>query len=250
MSGHSKWNSIKHKKAATDAKRGKVFTKVIRELFAAARQGGGNPDANPRLRTAMQTAKSVNMPRDTMEKAIKKGTGELPGITYEDITYEGYGPAGVAVFLEASTDNKNRTTAAIRHLFSKYGGNLGENGCVAWMFTKKGMILVDGEGVNEDALMEVVLEGGGEDFVNDGDLFSISVEPQHLEAMRTALESAGYKIQSAEVIMSPNNTVKLEGKEAESMLKLMFALEDQDDVQNVSANFDIADELIEQFSAS
>ena len=249
MSGHSKWHSIRHKKAAVDAKRGKLFTRVIRELTTAARDGGGNAETNPRLRTAIQNAKSVNMPRDTIDKAIKKGTGELPGTTYEDVIYEGYGPSGVAIFVETSTDNRNRTTADIRHLFSKYAGNLGESGCVSWMFTKKGVILVDAQNADEDALMEIVLDSGGEDLVNNGDSFSVSTEPTQLESVRETIEKAGFSVQSAEIIMSPNTTVKLEGKQAETLLKLLSALEEHDDVQDVSANFDIEDSLIEQFSS-
>lgn len=249
MSGHSKWHSIKHKKAAVDAKRGKIFTKIIRELTIAAKMGGGSPDANPRLRSAMQAAKDVNMPKDTIDKAIKKGTGELPGVSYEDVTYEGYGPGGVAIFIQGSTDNRNRTSAEIRHVFSKHNGSLGEAGCVAWMFGKKGMILVDASAADEDTLTEAVIEAGAEDLVNNGDSFTITTEPGDLDAVRSSLEEKGIKVQSAEISMVPSTTVKLEGKDAEQLLKLVGALEEHDDVQSVSANFDIADELIEQIGA-
>ncbi len=249
MSGHSKWHSIRHKKAAVDAKRGKLFTKIIRELTVAARAGGGNPDANPRLRTAIQAAKDVNMPKDTIEKAIKKGTGELPGVSYEDVTYEGYGPSGVAIFVQGSTDNRNRTSAEVRHIFSKHNGSLGELGCVSWMFAKKGMILVDASAADEDTLTEIAIEAGAEDLVNNGDSFTVTTEPGDLDAVRSALEEKGVKVESAEISMVPNSTVKLEGKDAEQLLKLVGALEEQDDVQSVSANFDIADEVIEKIGA-
>jgi len=249
MSGHSKWHSIRHKKAAVDAKRGKLFTKIIRELTVAARTGGGSPDVNPRLRTAIQAAKDVNMPKDTIDKAIRKGTGELPGVSYEDVTYEGYGPGGVAIFIHGSTDNRNRTSAVIRNILSKHNGNLGEVGCVSWMFAKKGIILVDASAADEDTLTEIAIEAGAEDLVNNGDSFTVTTEPGDLDAVRSALEEKGVKVESAEISMVPNTTVKLEGKDAEHLLKLVGALEEQDDVQSVSANFDIADEVIEKIGA-
>lgn len=249
MSGHSKWHSIKHKKAATDAKRGKLFTRLIRELTIAARHGGGDPESNPRLRTAVQTAKAANMPGKNIDNAIKRGTGEIEGVAYEEITYEGYGPAGVALCIETVTDNKNRTSAEIRHLLTKHGGNLGEVGCVTWMFEKKGQITINGEDSIEDTLLEAVLEAGGEDVANNGGSFTVTTAPDDFESVRSAIDEAGFEIASAEVQLVPNTYKNLEGKEAERMLKLMDALEDQDDVQNVSANFDIDDALIEQFSS-
>lgn len=248
MSGHSKWHSIKHKKAAIDAKRGKVFTRVIRELTIAAKLGGGDPAANPRLRTAIAAAKDVNMPWKNIEAAIKKGTGEIEGVTYDEVMYEGYGPGGVAVMVEATTDNRNRTTAEIRHLFSKYNGSLGAVGSVSYLFTKKGIINVDNNGVNEDELMEAALEAGADDVKNEDEAFIIEVSPTSLQEVRETLEQNDkYKVLSAEVTNIPTTTKQLEGKEAESLLKLLNMLEDNDDVQNVSANFDISDELIEQF---
>jgi YebC/PmpR family DNA-binding regulatory protein len=246
MSGHSKWHSIKHKKAAADAKRGKVFTRIIREITIAARMGGGDAGSNPRLRSAILAAKDVNMPRENIDKAIKRGTGELPGVSYEEVHYEGYGPGGVAIYVDVSTDNKNRTTAEIRHILSRHGGNLGEAGCVAWMFSKKGMILVSAEKADEDRVMEAALEVGAEDFASQGDTYVITTAPSDVERVRSVLESKGIAIESAQVTMVPSSTVKVEGKDAEQVLKLMSALEDQEDVQRVSANFDIADELIEQ----
>jgi YebC/PmpR family DNA-binding regulatory protein len=249
MSGHSKWHSIRHKKAAVDAKRGKLFTKIIRELTVAARMGGGSIDVNPRLRTAVQAAKDVNMPKDTIDKAIKKGTGELPGVSYEDVTYEGYGPGGVAIFIQGSTDNRNRTSAEVRHIFSKHNGSLGEAGCVSWMFAKKGIILVDASASDEDTLTEIAIEAGADDLVNNGDSFTVTTDPVDLDAVRSVIEEKGITVGSADISMVPNTTVKLEGKEAEQLLKLVGALEELDDVQSVSANFDIADELIEQIGA-
>lgn len=249
MSGHSKWHSIKHRKAAVDARRGKIFTRLIREISVAARTGGGDPATNPRLRTAVQAARDANMPRQNIDRAIKKGTGELPGAQLEEVIYEGYGPAGVAIYIEALTDNKNRTTAEIRHLFGKYGGHMGEVGCVAWMFSHKGSILIPAEGTEEDALMEVAIEAGAEDLINNGDSFTITTELSALESVRSALGQKNVTVSAAEVQMIPNSTIKVEGKEAERILKLLSALEDHDDVQKVSANFDIADELIEQLSS-
>lgn len=245
MSGHSKWSSIKHKKAATDAKRGQAFTKVIKEITVAARGGGGDPTSNARLRTAIASAKAVNMPQDNVTRAIKKGTGELPGVSYEEFTYEGYGPGGAAIMIEIMTDNKNRTVADIRHIFSKHNGNLGESGCVAWMFNKKGLIVIDSDKVDEDKLMEIALNAGAEDMQRNEDVFEITTLPEDLESVREAIEKEGIEISLAEVSRIPQTTVKLEGKHAEQMLKLMEKLEDHDDVQNVFANFDIPDEVME-----
>ncbi len=245
MSGHSKWSTIKHKKAKLDAQRGKVFTKIIKEITIAARLGGGDPASNPRLRTAIENAKNANMPNTNIDKAIKKGTGELPGVTYEEASYEGYGPGGVAVFVEVLTDNKNRITAEIRHLFGKNGGNLGESGSVSWIFNRKGMITIDDENVSEEEMMEVAIEAGAEDVQYDDGFCVIYTALEDLDAVRKVLEEKGYKIGSAELTRVPENTVALEGKTAETMLKLMEALEDNDDVQNVYANFDIPDEVMQ-----
>ncbi len=250
MSGHSKWHSIKHKKAREDAKRGKIFSKLIRELTVSARMGGGDPAMNPRLRTAIDRAKAENMPADNIERAIKKGTGELEGARYEEHTYEGYGPGGTAILVEVMTDNKNRCTAEIRHIFSKLNGNLGENGCVSWLFEKKGYFLVPADGVDEETLMEVALEAGAEDIVEDeeGNQFEITTPPEAFSAVKEALDARNIAYQNAEITMIPKNTVRLEGKEAEQALKLMDALEDNDDVQHVYANFDISPEVMESLS--
>jgi YebC/PmpR family DNA-binding regulatory protein len=247
MSGHSKWHSIKHKKAAADAKRGKVFTRVIRELTIAAKMGGGDPSGNPRLRTAIAAAKEVNMPWKNIESAIKKGTGELEGATYEEITYEGYGPGGVAIMVDCTTDNRNRTAAEIRHLFSKANGNLGAVGSVSYLFEKQGIISVAGEGTDEDKLMETALEAGADDIKPEDGQFTVTTSPNNFNEIRETIENAGFKIEGAEITNVPNMTKAVEGKEAEQVLKLLGQLEDHDDVQNVSANFDISDELIEQF---
>jgi YebC/PmpR family DNA-binding regulatory protein len=249
MSGHSKWSTIKRKKGAIDSKRGKIFTKLIKEITLAARLGGGDIEGNARLRSAVLAAKEENMPKDNIDRAIKKGTGELGGgIAYEEITYEGYGPAGVAVIVEVMTDNKNRTVAEIRHIFSKHGGNLGENGCVAWMFDKKGSIVLDKKAVGEDTLMEVILEAGGDDVRDQGSEWEIVTEPAAFEAVRKAIDQNGWKYLEARVGMIPQNTIRLEAGKAEQMLKLMEKLEDNDDVQNVYANFDISDEVMEKLS--
>lgn len=244
MSGHSKWSSIKHKKAAVDAKRGKIFTKIIKEITVAARLGGGDIDSNARLRTAVAGAKAANMPGSNIEKAIKKGTGELPGVTYEEITYEGYGPGGVAVMIEVMTDNKNRTVSEMRYIFSKNGGNLGESGCVAWMFEKKGLILVDGDKATEDDLLLTALEAGAEDMKIEDGMYEIMTTPDNFEKVRKVTEEKGIEMSVAEVSMIPNSTIKLEGKQAQRMLKLMETLEDHDDVQKVYANFDIPQEVM------
>lgn len=247
MAGHSKWAQIKRKKAAQDAKRGKIFTKLIREIMVAARLGGGNPDNNPRLRAAIAAAKAENMPKENIERAIKKGTGELEGAHYEEIVYEGYGPGGVAVLVEALTDNRNRTSAEVRRIFSRAGGNLGATGCVSWLFQKKGIITVQ-KGVPEERLMEAVLEAGAED-IKEGDRdYEIITDPKELEKVKKALQEAGIPYQVAEITMYPQSTVKLEGKEAEQMLRLMEMLEDLDDVQKVYANFDIPETAMEQLA--
>jgi len=246
MSGHSKWANIKHRKAAVDAKRGKVFTKIIRELTVAARLGG-DPNTNSRLRIAIASAKSQNMPKDTIDRAIKRGTGELGGEELHEIIYEGYGPGGSAVLVEVLTDNKNRTVSEIRRIFTKYGGNLGESGCVAWSFEKKGRIAFEKGSVDEDKLFEIALEAGADDVkAEEGELVVIT-PTDTFESVKTAIEGSGLKYSSAEVTMIPQNSVRIEGKEAEHMLRLMEALEDSDDVQNVYSNFDIAEELMQAF---
>jgi len=249
MSGHSKWSTIKRKKGAADAKRGKAFTKIIKEIMVAARMGGGDINANPRLRTAVLAAKAENMPRDNIDRAIKKGTGELEGVNYEEITYEGYGPGGVAMLVEVMTDNKNRTVAEVRHIFSKQNGNLGEGGCVSWVFEKKGLISIDKGGVDEDRLMEAALDAGALDIKDSGKEFDVTTAPSSFESVKKKLEESKFKSTYAEVTMVPQTTVRLTGKEAEQMLKLMEALEDLDDVQKVYANFDITDEEMERLSA-
>ncbi len=246
MSGHSKWHTIKHKKGALDAKRGKVFTKLIKEITVAARTGGtGDIDANARLRKAVTDAKAANMPNDTIDRAIKRGTGELEGVNYEEITYEGYGIGGVAVLIETMTDNRNRTVAELRHLFSKNGGNLGEAGSVAWMFDKKGYIVIDKEAKNEDELFEIALEAGAEDMQDDGDSFEILTAPENFDNVNEAVKMADIEPQAAEVSMIPQNYIHLEGADAAQMLKLFEAIEDHDDVQNVYANFDIDESEME-----
>ncbi|HEV8168040.1 MAG TPA: YebC/PmpR family DNA-binding transcriptional regulator [Pyrinomonadaceae bacterium] len=241
MSGHYKWHSIKHKKGALDAKRGKLFTKFIKELTVAARTGGGDPDANARLRKAINDAKAGNMPNDTIDRAIRRGTGEEEGVNYEELTYEGYGPGGVALMVQSMTDNRNRTVAEIRHIFSKNGGNLGENGSVGWMFEKKGYIVVEKSAKSEEELFELAIDAGADDLRDDEDNFEIITSPDAFEAVLTALKGAGIEPQVAEVEMMPQNYIKLEGADARQMLKLMEALEDHDDVQKVSANFDISE---------
>ncbi len=245
MSGHSKWHSIRHKKAAVDAKRGKLFTKVIKEISVAARIGGGDLESNPRLRTAVQSAKSVNMPLDNINRAVKKGTGELPGQSYEATTYEGYGPGGVAVFIEVLTDNKNRSVAEIRHLLAKHGGNLGETGSVNWIFERKGYVAIAAGKVEEEALLEVALEAGAEDMQSGEEGFEIYTSFEDFYKVRDAIEQAGIDVDSAQLTMIPSNSVSLEGRVAERMLHLMDALEDHDDVQNVFANFEIDDAQLE-----
>ena len=250
MSGHSKWSTIKHKKALKDARRGRMFTKLIKDLTIAARIGGSDLSANPRLRTALAAAKGASMPNDTIDRAIKKGAGELEGVTYEDVVYEGHGPGGVAIMLQVLTDNKNRTVSEIRHFFTKHGGNLGSPNSVAWMFTKKGIITVDKGQVDEDRLMELALDAGAEDVTAGDEMFEIVTPPEDLEVIREALEKAGIALASAETTMVPQNTVTLSGKEAEQTLKLLEILQEHDDVQSVSANFDIAQEEMERLSAA
>ena len=250
MAGHSKWAQIKHKKAHTDAKRGKVFTKIVKEIATAAKLGGGDPDGNPRLRTAIDKAKEVNMPHDNIKKAIMKGTGELPGVSYEEYIYEGYGPAGVAVLIEVMTDNKNRTVPEIRHIMSKNGGSLGESGCVSWIFEKRGYILVNKSKATEDTVMGQALDAGAEDMKNDPaeENFEIITAPEDFTSVKNAIEKAGIPVESAEVTMLPKNYVVLDEKSAEQMIRLVDALEDNDDVQNVYANFDIPDDVAEKIS--
>jgi YebC/PmpR family DNA-binding regulatory protein len=246
MSGHSKWHTIKHKKGALDAKRGKIFTKLIKEITVAARTGGsGDVDSNARLRKAVNDAKAQNMPNDTIDRAIKRGTGELEGVNYEEITYEGYGVGGVAVMVETMTDNRNRTVAELRHLFSKNGGNLGEAGSVAWMFDKKGLIVVDKEAKPEDELFEIAIEAGADDLQDEGDVFEIYTAPENFEAVETAIKAAGIQPQAAEISLIPQNYIRLEGADAKQMLKLYEAIDDHDDVQKVYANFDIDESEME-----
>ena len=244
MSGHSKWASIKHKKAATDAKSGNLFTKLIREITVSAKSGGGDPDSNPRLRTAIDRAKEASMPQDNIDRAIKKGTGGLEGMTYEEFTIEGYGPGGVAILVEVMTDNKNRTTADIRNIFSKKNGNVAGAGSVSWMFEKKGYIEVDKQASSEDKVMSIVLDAGAQDMQTEEDIYTITTDTKDLEAVRKALEVSGIKPKTAEITMLPKSTIKLTGDEARQILALVEALEDSDDVQNVYANFDVQDEII------
>jgi len=249
MAGHSKWKQIKHKKALADARRGASWTKVIREITVAARAGGGDPGGNPRLRTAIDAAKAVNMPGDNIERAIKKGTGELEGAVYEEVTYEGYGPGGAAIIIEATTDNSTRTVADIRHAFSRNGGNLGATNSVVWMFDRKGQILLDATRYPDDATLEAALEAGAEDFQRDGDQYVVSTTVQTFHAVQDALKARKFEIESAEVAMVPKTTVKVEGKQAEQIIKLIEALEDLDDVSKVFSNFDIdASQLAEASS--
>ncbi len=246
MSGHSKWHSIKHKKAAADSKRGRIFTRLIKEMTAAARLGGGDAEANPRLRLAVATAKAANMPAENIKRAIMRGTGELPGVSYEDVNYEGYGPGGVAIFMHVLTDNKNRTVAELRHILSKNGGNLGETGSVGWMFHRKGYFVVEKSVVEEDKLMELALSAGADDMQEDGDNFEIFSAPESFDEVKKALEDAKIPLAASEISMVPQNYIKLEGRNAQTMLKLMEALEEHEDIQNVWSNFDIdANELQE-----
>jgi YebC/PmpR family DNA-binding regulatory protein len=250
MSGHSKWSTIKHKKAAKDAKRGKLFTKLIKEITVAAKIGGGDINANPRLRTAVLTARQNSMPTDNIDRAIKKGTGELEGVTYEETTYEGYGPGGAAVLVMAMTDNRNRTVAEIRRLFTKHGGSMGESGCVGWMFSKKGILTVEKAGVDEERLIEVALEAGADDVADDGDAFTVTTPPDAFEAVKEALDTAKIATTSASLSMVPSTTLSLTGSQAEQTLKMVEELEDHDDVQEVASNFDIPPDELERLSAA
>lgn len=245
MSGHSKWSTIRHKKAATDAKRGKIFTKLIKEITVAARMGGGDVNTNPRLRTAVAAAKAENMPKDNIDRAIKKGTGELEGVTYDESIYEGYGPGGAAVLVESLTDNKNRAVADIRHIFNKCGGSMGENGCVAWMFDKKGYLVVETTAVDEETLMEIALEAGAEDVRQDNGNYEVITAVEDFESVREAVEEAEVPFAAAEITMLPQSTANLAGQEAEQMVRLIEMLEDCDDVQKVYTNADIPDDVLE-----
>ncbi len=247
MSGHSKWSTIKHKKGAADAKRGKVFTKLIKEITTSARLGG-DPEGNPRLRKAIDEGKAANMPADNMDRAIKKGTGELEGVIYEEVTYEGYGPEGVAVLVECMTDNRNRTVADVRHLFTKYNGNLGQDGCVAYMFDKIGLILIEKGKTTEDDLMEIALEAGADDIKEEGDVFEVHTSVEALDSVLKAIEAAGIELISKELTRLPQTTIRVEGKAAQTMLKLYTLIDDHEDVQAVHANFDIDDDIMENFS--
>jgi YebC/PmpR family DNA-binding regulatory protein len=247
MSGHSKWSSIRHKKGALDARRGKIFSKLNKELMVAARLGGGDPAGNPRLRQAIAAAKAENMPKDNIERAIKKGTGELEGVNYEETIYEGYGPGGVAVLVEVMTDNKNRAAADIRYIFNKRGGNLGEAGCVAWMFEKRGLIVFERDQVDEDQILEVALEAGADDVITTEDQFEVHTDPHALERVRRTFDQRQLRYTMAEIAMVPQNTVKIDNEpQANQLLKLMEAIEDSDDVQKVYANFDIPDEILQR----
>ena len=251
MSGHNKWSSIKHRKGAVDAKRGKIFTRIIKEIIIAARGGGGDPDMNPRLRTAISTAKAANMPKDNIDRAVKKGTGELDGVNYEEFSYEGYGPGGAAIMLDILTDNKNRAAADVRHIFNKGNGNLGENGCVSWIFETKGVIVCERDKVDAEKLFELALEAGAEDVIDEADEDTIEVHtsPETFEEIRQVLENGGIEMISAAVDKIPSNTVSLEGKAAEQMLRLLDNLEDCDDVQKIYSNYDIDDALLEELQA-
>ena len=244
MSGHSKWSSIKHKKGALDAKRGKIFTKLIKEITVAARIGGGDPDGNPRLRTAILTAKGQNMPGDNITRAIKKGTGELEGVQYEEVNYEGYGPGGAAIFLEAMTDNKNRTVSEIRAALGKAGGNLGENGCVAWMFEQKGLITVKTESKDEDELMELAIYAGADDMQTVDDYYEITTAVENFESVRTTLEESSITIETSEVTRIPANMVAVDEKKGKALLKLMDILDDHEDIQKAYSNFDIPEDVM------
>jgi YebC/PmpR family DNA-binding regulatory protein len=248
MSGHSKWHTIKHKKGAADAKRGKIFTRIIKELTIAARNGGGDPDMNPRLRTVIAEAKQHNMPADNIKRAIQRGTGELEGANYDELTYEGYGPGGVAVLVEVFTDNRNRTVAEVRHAFNKNKGNLGEAGCVGWLFQAKGYVAVPKGAADEERIMEAALDAGAEDVKDAEDQWEVTTAPSDFYTVREAIEKAGLPVDSSSLTKIPGNTVKVEGKEAEQMLRLIEMLEDNDDVQNVYANFDISESEMERLA--
>ena len=249
MSGHSKWATIKHKKGALDAKRGKIFTRLIKEITMAAKSGGGDPDSNPRLRTAVAAAKAENMPADNIKRAIQRGTGELPGAVYEEVTFEGYGPGGVALLVEVTTDNRNRTVSEIRHIFTKGGGNLGEAGSVSWMFHKKGEIVVPKSAAKEEDLMNVVLENGGEDMNDDGESWAVTTDPSSYEGVLNAIKNAKMEVAHSQIGMVPQNYIKLEGPAASQMIRLLESIEDQDDVQNVYSNFDVDQKQLEEVAS-
>ena len=248
MSGHSKWSSIKHKKGAADAKRGKIFTKLIKEITVAARMGGGDPEGNPRLRTAIAAAKAENMPKENIERGIKKGSGELEGVSYEEASYDGYGPGGAAVLVDCLTDNKNRSVADIKHIFERHGGNLGEPGCVTWIFEQRGLIVFEKDKVDEEQLIDLALEAGAEDVKEEETEFEVVTAPSDFETVKKAIDDAGFPYTLAEVTKIPKNTVKIEGKKAQQMINLMQAIEDHDDVSHVYSNFDIADDVMEAMS--
>jgi YebC/PmpR family DNA-binding regulatory protein len=249
MSGHSKWANIKHRKAAADAKKGKLFSNLSKEIIIAAKQGGGNPETNPRLRAAIERAREANMPKENIERAIKRGTGEIPGITYEEVVYEGYGPGGVAIMIEVVTDNKNRTASEIRRIFTKHGGNLGEAGCVSWIFEEKGSIFIDKKSIkDEEQLLNDALDAGAEDVRIDPDSVEIVTSPQDFSHVKNTLLEKGYEIINAEITKIPKNVVPIQGEDAEKLLKLMEELEDHDDVQKTYANFDIPDEILQALS--
>jgi len=249
MSGHSKWATIKHKKGALDAKRGKIFTRLIKEITMAAKSGGGDPDSNPRLRTAVAAAKAENMPADNIKRAIQRGTGELPGAVYEEVTFEGYGPGGVALLVEVTTDNRNRTVSEIRHIFTKGGGNLGEAGSVSWMFHKKGEIVVPKSAAKEEDLMNVVLENGGEDMNDDGDSWAVTTDTSSYEGVLNAIKNAKMEVAHSQIGMVPQNYIKLEGPAASQMIRLLESIEDHDDVQNVYSNFDVDQKQLEEVAS-
>jgi YebC/PmpR family DNA-binding regulatory protein len=244
MAGHSKWANIRHRKAAQDAKRGKIYTKLAREITVAAREGGGDPETNPRLRAAIERARKFNMPKENIERAIKRGTGEIAGEAYEEVTYEGYGPGGVAIIVKCLTDNRNRTASEVRHAFSKHGGNLGTSGCVSWMFERKGVIVVSAEKYDEDQVMEAAIEAGADDVVREDDKFVVYTQPNELEAVRKGLIEAGIEVEEAKLDLIPTTTTKVEGETAQKVLKLLMALEDLDDVQEVYSNFDMPEEVM------
>ncbi len=248
MSGHSKWSTIKHKKGAADAKRGKIFTKLIKEITVAARMGGGDPEGNPRLRTAIAAARAENMPKENIERGIKKGSGELEGVSYEEASYDGYGPGGAAVLVDCLTDNKNRSVADIKHIFERHGGNLGEPGCVTWIFEQRGLIVFEKDKVDEEQLIDLALEAGAEDVKEEETEFEVVTAPSDFETVKKAIDDAGFPYTLAEVTKIPKNTVKIEGKKAQQMINLMQAIEDHDDVSHVYSNFDIADDVMEAMS--
>jgi len=244
MAGHSKWANIRHRKAAQDAKRGKIYTKLAREITVAAREGGGDPETNPRLRAAIEKARKFNMPKENIERAIKRGTGEIAGESYEEVTYEGYGPGGVAIIVKCLTDNRNRTASEVRHAFSKHGGNLGTSGCVSWMFERKGVILISAEKYDEESVMMAAIEAGADDVVREEDKFVVYTEPSSLEEVRKGIAEQGIEIEEAKLDLIPNTTTKVEGETAEKVLKLLMVLEDLDDVQEVYSNFDMPEEVM------